>query len=207
VAINPDLFGWDDVVYGSSVFQPLRFPGQYWDEETIAYAGSSPVRPGLHYNWNRYYDPYTGTYLQVDPKVEGTWEAYNYVEQNPVMRIDPSGQWGWVVVAIVAAAAYVATVEIVQSLYECTAKCARIKLGGIKNARILQQCRDRACATITNYRIRSPVHRARGVARTGVACAEPRKAAPLLEAFGVVVHNHQLMRRLLVRDTSKDERK
>ena len=28
----------------------LRFPGQYFDEET-----------GLHYNWNRFYDPETGT--------------------------------------------------------------------------------------------------------------------------------------------------
>ena len=69
-AINPDLFGWDDIVYGSSLFQPLRFPGQYWDEETIAYkSDGTPHRPGLHYNWNRTYDPYTGSYLQPDPRL------------------------------------------------------------------------------------------------------------------------------------------
>ena len=34
----------------------LRFPGQYYDEET-----------GLHYNLNIYYDPSTGRYLTPDP--------------------------------------------------------------------------------------------------------------------------------------------
>ncbi len=48
------------------------------------------ARPPLHENRHRYYDPYTGTYLQVDPRVEDTWEAYNYVSQNPVMEVDPS---------------------------------------------------------------------------------------------------------------------
>jgi RHS repeat-associated protein len=35
---------------------PLRFPGQYADDET-----------GLHYNYHRYYDPVTGRYLTPDP--------------------------------------------------------------------------------------------------------------------------------------------
>ena len=94
-AINPDLFGWDYVVTGSSVYQPLRFPGQYIDEETastfVRKGTFFNARPPLHENRHRYYDPYTGTYLQVDPKVEDTWEAYTYVGQNPVMLVDPAG--------------------------------------------------------------------------------------------------------------------
>ncbi|WP_232363820.1 RHS repeat-associated core domain-containing protein [Desulfogranum japonicum] len=34
----------------------LRFPEQYYDEET-----------GKYYNWHRFYDPETGRYLSADP--------------------------------------------------------------------------------------------------------------------------------------------
>ena len=59
---------------------PLRFPGQYRDQET-----------GLHYNNYRYYDPDTGAYLSPDPL--GTTAAPNphaYVP-NPYTASDPLG--------------------------------------------------------------------------------------------------------------------
>jgi RHS repeat-associated protein len=57
----------------------LRFPGQYYDEET-----------GLHYNWLRYYDPGTGRFLSTDPFRQGL-NLYAYCFNNPISQIDP---WG-----------------------------------------------------------------------------------------------------------------
>jgi RHS repeat-associated protein len=63
-----------------TVENPLRFPGQYYDQET-----------GLHYNWNRY-GPKTGRYLTPDPiGLEGGIDLFLYVANNPANRIDPEG--------------------------------------------------------------------------------------------------------------------
>jgi RHS repeat-associated protein len=65
----------------------LRFPGQYADAET-----------GLHYNWNRFYDPNTGRYLQPDPlAVIGLppgleQPTYSYSNANPILFVDPTGR-------------------------------------------------------------------------------------------------------------------
>jgi len=53
----------------------------------------SPGRgPVPHYVVGRYYDPQTGQFLSVDPMVSQTLEPYQYVKDNPVGEVDPSGE-------------------------------------------------------------------------------------------------------------------
>ncbi|MFC1825691.1 RHS repeat-associated core domain-containing protein [Thermodesulfobacteriota bacterium] len=63
----------------------LRFPGQYYDQET-----------GLHYNYHRYYDPRTGRYITPDPiGLSGGLNLFLYSDVNPTNKIDPNGLSGY----------------------------------------------------------------------------------------------------------------
>jgi RHS repeat-associated protein len=77
------------VVDGSStIVNNLRFPGQYFDAETLT-----------HYNYFRDYDPSMGRYVQADPvRLFGGANLYAYVGGNPLSFVDPVGlmQCRWV---------------------------------------------------------------------------------------------------------------
>ncbi|WP_232533577.1 RHS repeat-associated core domain-containing protein [Salmonella enterica] len=65
---------------GAYFHQPLRLPGQYFDDET-----------GLHYNLFRYYAPECGRFVSQDPiGLAGGINLYQYAP-NPISWIDP---WG-----------------------------------------------------------------------------------------------------------------
>ena len=73
-------FGQADIDI-ATVSNNLRFPGQYFDEET-----------GLHQNYHRDYDPVTGRYSQHDPLgLAGSLNPYGYANFNPHMYTDPYG--------------------------------------------------------------------------------------------------------------------
>jgi len=66
-----------------NVTQPIRFQGQWHDEES-----------GLYYNRHRYYDPQQGRYISQDPiGLKGGGNLYGYVG-NPTGMVDPLGLEG-----------------------------------------------------------------------------------------------------------------
>jgi RHS repeat-associated protein len=77
-------FGEEESITGSLTYD-ARFPGQWFQIES-----------GLHYNWNRHYDPGTGRYVQPDPlglaaMLSDGPSVYGYAGQSPLALIDPQG--------------------------------------------------------------------------------------------------------------------
>ncbi|MFZ2629957.1 MAG: RHS repeat-associated core domain-containing protein [Desulfosalsimonadaceae bacterium] len=77
---KPESFG-EATVEVATVENNLRFPGQYYDNET-----------GLHYNLNRYYLPDTGRYGSADPVgLQGGINFYSYCLNDPLNLTDTMG--------------------------------------------------------------------------------------------------------------------
>lgn len=77
---NYEPFGKTTIT--GTITNNLRFPGQYHDEET-----------GLHQNWFRNYDWWTGRYIEADPIgiKKGKNHLYVYVANNTLRYADPMG--------------------------------------------------------------------------------------------------------------------
>ena len=81
-----DAFGKILAETGEAVENPYKFTGREQDEET-----------GLYFYRARYYDATVGRFLSKDSLISEmrvTGNLYNYVDNNPVNLIDPSGH-GW----------------------------------------------------------------------------------------------------------------
>ncbi|MCX2836479.1 RHS repeat domain-containing protein, partial [Microbulbifer thermotolerans] len=79
-SVSYTAYGNLAIKHCNRIEQPIRFQGQYYDEET-----------GLHYNRFRYYDPEVGAFTQQDPiGLLGGINNYQYVP-NPVGWVDPLG--------------------------------------------------------------------------------------------------------------------
>ena len=69
-----------DAARKAGISNPIRFQGQYLDEET-----------GLHYNRYRYYDPHSGRFASKDPiRLGGGLNLYHY-GPNSTDVVDPYG--------------------------------------------------------------------------------------------------------------------
>jgi len=63
-------------------FSAYAYTGREWDKET-----------GLYYYRARYYDPMEGRFISKDPiGIAGGINLYGYVQNNPVMMTDPTGE-------------------------------------------------------------------------------------------------------------------
>lgn len=85
-----------DPISGRTIVTNLRLPGQY-DERLFAAAGLSGLQ-GPYYNWNRWYLPSLGKYLELDPwALAGGFNTgygvdwYGYAFQNPLSWTDVFG--------------------------------------------------------------------------------------------------------------------
>jgi RHS repeat-associated protein len=98
---------------GSPVTINLRFPGQYYDQET-----------GLHYNWNRYYDPRTGRYVTSDPiGLDGGLNTYLYANANPLRFMDPRGLAADDLIILICQTPKTPTPKVCKNLKDCVKKC------------------------------------------------------------------------------------
>jgi RHS repeat-associated protein len=79
--ITRTVWGAAALLEGSTAGTPLRFLGQYEDEET-----------GLFYNRYRYYDPAVGRYISPDPlELVGGLNVFVYGQNSPFFFGDPFG--------------------------------------------------------------------------------------------------------------------
>lgn len=99
-----------------------KLPGQYYDAET-----------NLHYNMMRYYDASMGRYITSDPiGLVGGLNTYGYAEQNPIVKIDPTGE-------------VTQAIGVISAGYAAVRACMKIKACRDKAKKIVEDCKNIRC--------------------------------------------------------------
>ncbi len=80
---------------------PYGYAGYTYDKEIEQY-----------YLMARYYEPEQGVFTAYDPDPGDeddpqTMNGYNYANNNPVMMVDPDGNWAWLIPAAMAAGKFI----------------------------------------------------------------------------------------------------
>jgi RHS repeat-associated protein len=101
--LNTDLLGSVRGIVGSSGALTATTSYDAWGNPQttggltsytpFGYAGGYTDPTGLIYLINRYYDPQTGQFLNIDPDASTTGQPYSYAGGDPVNGTDPDGLW------------------------------------------------------------------------------------------------------------------
>ncbi|MCA9605522.1 MAG: RHS repeat protein, partial [Myxococcales bacterium] len=114
-------YGTAHVRAGQEFHQPFRFPGHWWDAEL-----------GLHYNRFRYYSPWLGRYLQVDPVGEGGGPNVYAYPSCPLDVVDvdglaPCGDEGHPLARLARAAGDVVSTQLRHTAHALGAAARRLR--------------------------------------------------------------------------------
>ena len=137
-----------------TVTNNLRFPGQYYDQET-----------GLHQNWHREYKAEIGRYIEKDPiGLDGGINLLAYVDNDPMNFADPTG------LAKGKKVEYWLGDCPAEELSECTTKCAG--RGGVKSCKVTFSYRS----TVRGGNVRSAIYKVPG--SMSCVCNDPDDECP-----------------------------